>query len=241
MKAYLSILPALFAPALGHTIFTTLWVNGVSQGALNGVRYPTYDGPVTDVTSDSLICNGDPNPLVTPFSQTIIDVPAGATIEHEWHHTLTSTMATDDQDPIDPSHLGPIMVYLAKVPSALTTTVTGLSWFKIAEWGLQNGTWGTTQLWNLDGRFPATIPTCIEPGNYFLRAEIIALHAASTYPGAQFYLECAQINVVGSGTESPAGVAFPGAYAPTDPGITIDIYWPVVTNYTIPGPAVFTC
>jgi len=160
---------------------------------------------------------------------------------HEWHHTLTSTMATDSQDPIDPSHLGPVMVYLAKVPSALTTTVTGLQWFKIAEWGLQNGVWGTTQLWTDLGKFPATIPSCIEPGNYFLRAEIIALHAASTYPGAQFYMECAQINVTGGGTAQPATVSFPGAYSGTDPGITIDIYYPTVTNYTIPGPPVFTC
>ncbi|KZT41817.1 hypothetical protein SISSUDRAFT_1016925 [Sistotremastrum suecicum HHB10207 ss-3] len=237
----LSIIPLLASPAFAHTIFTTLWVNGVSQGALNGVRYPTYDGPVTDVTSTSLICNGPPNPLVTPYSQTVIDVPAGATILHEWHHTLTSQYGVDDQDPIDPGHLGPVMVYLAKVPSALTTDVTGLGWFKIAEWGLVNGTWGVTQLWNYEGKFPAVIPSCIEPGNYFLRAEIIALHAASSYPGAQFYMECAQINVTGGGTATPATVAFPGAYKSTDPGITIDIYYPPVTNYVVPGPDVFTC
>jgi cellulase len=53
MKTWLTILPALFTPALGHTIFTQLWVNGVGQGALNGIRYPTYDGPITDVTSES--------------------------------------------------------------------------------------------------------------------------------------------------------------------------------------------
>ncbi|KZT41821.1 hypothetical protein SISSUDRAFT_1126182 [Sistotremastrum suecicum HHB10207 ss-3] len=240
MKFALSLV-ALASPAFAHTIFTTLWVNGVSQGALNGVRYPSYDGPVTDVTSNSIICNGDPNPLITPFSKTVIDVPAGATIQHEWHHTLTSQFGSDNADPIDPGHLGPVIVYLAKVPDATQTSVTGLGWFKIAEWGLENGVWGVTQLWNLKGKFPAVIPSCIPSGNYFLRAEIIALHPASTYPGAQFYMECAQINVVGGGSVSPPTVSFPGAYHGSDPGITIDIYYPPVTNYTVPGPAVFTC
>jgi hypothetical protein len=35
-------------------------------------------------------------------------------------------------------------------------------------------------------------------------------------------------------------VAFPGAYSATDPGILIDIYYPLPTNYTFPGPAVWT-
>ena len=53
MKQVLVVLPLLFSTAFGHTIFTNLWVNGASQGALNGIRYPSYDGPVTDVTSKS--------------------------------------------------------------------------------------------------------------------------------------------------------------------------------------------
>lgn len=41
----------------------------------------------------------------------------------------------------------------------------------------------------------------------------IALHAASTYGGAQFYISCAQLNVVngGSGTPGPL-VSIPGVY-----------------------------
>jgi hypothetical protein len=27
----------------------------------------------------------------------------------------------------------------------------------------------------------------------------------------------------------------------SDPGVTISIYWPPITSYTIPGPPVFTC
>jgi len=239
----LALLAAFVASADAHTIFQRLYVNGVDQGYLNGVRYPTYDGPVTDVTSASIICNGAPNPLVTPYSQNVINVPAGATVGAQWDHVLQPNgwTSSDTADPIDPGHLGPVMAYMAKVPSALTTDVTGLSWFKIFEDGFDGTNWGVTRLYAKHGNQTFTIPSCLEPGNYFLRAEIIALHAASSYPGAQFYMECAQINVTGGGSTVPAGVSFPGAYKGTDPGVTIDIYYPPVTSYTIPGPAVFTC
>lgn len=193
------------------------------------------------MTSNSIICNGDPNPLVTPYSQTIINVAAGSTITHEWHHTLTSKGTGDSEDPIAASHKGPVMVYLAKVPSATQTSVTGLQWFKIAEDGLDaNGVWGVDRLIANGGKASATIPSCIPPGNYLLRAEIIALHSASSYPGAQFYMECAQINVTGGGSTSPATVSFPGAYKGSDPGITVSIYSGAKT-YTIPGPRPFSC
>ncbi|KAF7984313.1 hypothetical protein HWV62_15295 [Athelia sp. TMB] len=199
--------------------------------------------PSSLISSPDLICNGGINPYVTPLSQTIITVPAGSQFTAEWHHTLAGADPSDSQDPIDPSHKGPVITYLAKVPSALQTTVTGLQWFKIWEDGLiaANQTWGVDRLIANKGKVTFTIPSCIAPGNYFLRHEIIALHAASSYPGAQFYMECAQINITGGGSKVPATVSFPGAYHSTDPGVTVDIYWPLLTNYTIPGPPVFTC
>lgn len=85
-----------------------------------------------------------------------------------------------------------------------------------------------------------TIPECIEPGYYLVRHEIIALHAAYSYPGAQFYPGCHQLEITGSGSTAPSGlVSFPGAYAGTDAGITYDAY--KATEYTIPGPALFSC
>lgn len=70
-----------------------------------------------------------------------------------------------------------------------------------------------------------TIPSCLKAGYYLVRHEIIALHAAYSYPGAQFYPGCHQLNVTGSGTTTPSGlVAFPGAYQGTDAGITYDSY-----------------
>ena len=53
-------------------------------------------------------------------------------------------------------------------------------------------------------------------------------------------MECAQINITGGGSTSPATVSFPGAYKGSDPGITINIYQ-TLSGYTIPGPSVFSC
>lgn len=70
-----------------------------------------------------------------------------------------------------------------------------------------------------------TIPSCITPGYYLVRHEIIALHASYQYPGAQFYPGCHQLKVTGGGSKTPSGlVAFPGAYKGSDPGITYDAY-----------------
>ncbi|CAE6460929.1 unnamed protein product [Rhizoctonia solani] len=221
-QAIATIIALFSAQAAAHTIF--------QAGTATASMFEMSD------------CNGGPNPLVTPFDKTVIDVPAGATITHEWHHNLNGPEPSNPDDPIGLSHLGPVVVYLAKVPDATQESVTGLKWFKIAEDGLDsNGQWGVNRLINNGGKATAVVPKCIPSGHYFLRAEIIALHAAASYPGAQLYMGCAQINVTGGGSASPATVSLPGAYSPTDPGITISIYYPPLTNYIIPGPRPFTC
>jgi hypothetical protein len=82
------------------------------------------------------------------------------------------------------------------------------------------------------------IPTDIAPGDYLLRAEVIALHTASSLNQAQFYASCYQITVAGSGTATPSGVLFPGVYKNTDPGILVDIHQKMST-YVNPGPSVY--
>ncbi|KAF2125439.1 lytic polysaccharide monooxygenase [Dothidotthia symphoricarpi CBS 119687] len=237
---YTVVASTLLASASAHTIFTQLYVNGVGQGQTKGIRVPVRClWPITDVTSND---DCSPNPLNTPLPKDIINVKAGDKLTTEWHHTLTSTPETDSSDPIDSSHLGPIMIYLAKVDSALTTTVTGLKWFKVYEDGLDSsGVWAVTRLINNKGKMTFTLPSCIANGQYLLRAELIALHAASSYPGAQLYMECAQINVTGGGSAAPATVSFPGAYKGSDPGITFQLYYPKPTSYTIPGPRPLVC
>ncbi|KDQ53033.1 glycoside hydrolase family 61 protein [Jaapia argillacea MUCL 33604] len=239
MKLSIAAVVALAASVSAHSIFQAsleLYVNGVDQGHLTGIRVPDYDGPITDVTSNDLICNGGINPYHQPISQAIITVPAGASVTAEWHHTLNGADPTDPADPIDKSHKGPVISYLAKVTNATQTNVTGLKWFKIYQDGLNpsDQSWGVDRLIANKGKVTFTIPKCIPPGQYLLRHELIALHAASSYPGAQFYMECAQINITGGGSTSPATVSFPGAYQGTDPGIKINIYQ-TLSNYTVPG------
>lgn len=101
--------------------------------------------------------------------------------------------------------------------------------------------WGDAPLKIAGNAYEYTIPACLAAGSYIVRHEIIALHSAASYPGAQFYPSCHQVKVTGSGSSTgPANkVAFPGAYAASDPGVTYDMY--KASTYTIPGPALFTC
>jgi hypothetical protein len=224
--------------ARAHTIFASLEADGVNHGVSNGVRTPTYDGPQQDVTSQYIACNGPPNPTL-PTDQ-IIPVTAGSTVTAIWRHTLES----GPDDVMDASHLGPTLAYLKKVDDATSADGSGDGWFKIQEDGYDaaSDVWGTSKVIENAGRHDIKIPDCIEPGHYLLRAEMIALHAAGSYPGAQLYMECAQIEIKGSsGAKTPETHSIPGIYKGSDPGITISIYWPPVENYQIPGPDVFTC
>lgn len=204
--------PLLAATAVSaHTIFSSLEVGGVNHGVGNGVRVPSYNGPIEDVTSNSLACNGAPNPT-TPTS-TIINVNAGDTVSAIWRYMLSSTGSAPN-DVMDSTHKGPTLAYLKKVSNAATDSGVGGGWFKIQESGLDaSGVWGTTKVIEGQGRHNIKIPACIAPGQYLLRVEMIALHSAGSYPGAQFYQECAQINVIGgTGAKTPSTVSFPGAY-----------------------------
>lgn len=229
---------AALSAVSAHTIMTQLIANGKTNGVGVGIRVPSYDGPITDVTSQYMACNGGPNPT-TP-SSTVIDVTAGSTVQVYWRHTLDSTSS----DVIDASHKGPVMAYMKKVSDATSDSGIGGGWFKVSADGYDtsSGTWAVTKLIAAGGTQSIKIPSCIANGQYLLRGEIIALHSASSSGGAQFYMECAQINVTGgSGASSPATVSIPGTYSASDPGILINIYQSPQPAYTIPGPSVFTC
>ncbi|KAK0106121.1 hypothetical protein ONS95_004623 [Cadophora gregata] len=231
---YAFALSAVTAVASAHSIFQQIVAGGTEYGIGVGIRKPDYNGPINDVTSNDIACNGGPNPT-TPSNQ-IINVVAGETVKARWRHS--------DALVIDASHKGPVMAYLKKVNNALTDTGVGGGWFKIEEAGYNpsTGTWAVDDLIAANGYQNIRIPSCLPNGQYLLRAEIIALHGAGSPAGAQFYMECAQINVSGgSGTASPATVSLPGAYSANDPGILVSIYYPPLTSYTIPGPRPFVC
>jgi hypothetical protein len=121
MKLFTPLVLATAASA--HTIM--LSVNGGAVG--DGVRVPSYDGPINDVTSNDIVCNGGPNP--TAKTNTVITLQAGSTAKLTWRHTLTSGA----NDIIDSSHKGPVMAYLKKVSDAKTDTGIGGGWFKVSK------------------------------------------------------------------------------------------------------------
>ena len=86
------------------------------------------------------------------------------------------------------------------------------------------------------------IPRCIANGDYLIRFEQTGLHSASNTNGAQLYISCTQLRVTGgTGSYSPNLLSFPGAYSPNDPGLLINIYWPIPTQYISPGGPAMKC
>ncbi|SPO07177.1 related to endoglucanase B [Cephalotrichum gorgonifer] len=229
-----------------HAIFQQVSVNGADQGLLYGVRATYVNNPIENVNDAAFACNKN----LEAKDNNIISIPAGARVGARYQHLVGGPQGSNDPDnPIAASHKGPIMVYLAKVSNAATTGTTGLQWFKVAEDGLTGSTWAVDRLIANNGWHYFDMPTCVAPGDYLMRVELLALHSASTQGAAQFYMGCAQIRVSGSGSNTGAGntVSFPGAYSATDPGILVSIYDQTgqPTNggrsYAIPGPRPITC
>ncbi|KAF9050892.1 hypothetical protein BDZ89DRAFT_1032930, partial [Hymenopellis radicata] len=188
------------------------YVDGKSAGHLVVTRPPDYDGMVSATVALT----------PTPISTEVITVPAGSSVTAEWHHTLDGANAADSSDPIDASHK--VICYLEDGLNAADRS------------------WGVDRMIANDGKVTFTIPSCIEPG-YLLpaltRADCAArrelVHWRSTLREDAFSnTECAQIEIIGGGSTSLPTVSFPGAYAGSDPGITITIYQ-TLSDYTIPG------
>ncbi|KAH7099469.1 glycoside hydrolase [Auriculariales sp. MPI-PUGE-AT-0066] len=206
----------------GH--YTWPAVNGGTQW-LNVRKTNNYNSraPVTDVTSADFRCYTSE----TSATATTLTVAAGSTFTFNTDGTIY--------------HPGVANVYFAKVSNATTADGSGAVWFKVHQvTAVTNG--GTSITFPTDNvpSISFTIPKALPTGQYLVRIEHIALHSASSFGGAQFYIGCAQINVTGGGSGSPSPlVSIPGVYTGNEPGILINIYCNP-TTYTQPGPAVWT-
>ncbi|KAI0073774.1 glycoside hydrolase family 61 protein [Panus rudis PR-1116 ss-1] len=223
-------LACLIASVAAHATFQELWINGVDQGS-SCVRLPLSNSPVTDVTSPDIACNVNPTP-----TSGVCSANPGDQLTVEMHQQPGDRSCSNEA--IGGDHYGPINVYMAKVDDATSAVGSEANWFKVAEIGLPSNNpdyWGTEVLNDNCGHYTFTVPKDIAPGDYLVRAEVIALHVASTVGGAQFYMSCYQVKIGGSGTATPSAVKIPGAYSPQDPGILINIYTQLNT-YQIPGP-----
>jgi cellulase len=230
MKASIFALAAIAQLAAAHTTVYSIEVNGKTQGLGNVqggyIDSPPNNDPVKDVTSKAMECN-----VANIKASKSVAVNGGDEITVEWHHN--SADAGDDI--LDPSHKGPISVYLSKAGSSM-------SWTKIAEDGY-DGMWATDKM--IQGKYTGkkgqhkfTLPK-VAPGEYVIRPELIGLHEANRAGGAQFYQECIHVKVGGAGTVAlPAGVAIPGHVTAQTPGVLFDIYGGF-SSYPIPGPKVW--
>ena len=226
----------LLAKANAHGIVTGILAEGVyypgqshySTTPSAGWKADNGDnGFATSLTDSNIICHNN----AVPGTQ-YVAVTAGSSIELQW---------TSWPD----SHKGPMLDYLAPCGDDCTTVdKTALQFTKIDEAGLVDATsdpqvWASDKLIANNNTWVTTIPSSIAPGKYVLRHETIALHAAGDSNGAQAYPQCINLEVTGSGTNSlSSGTLGTELYTTTDAGILVNIYYPRLTAYDIPGPAV---
>jgi cellulase len=111
--------------------------------------------------------------------------------------------------------------------------VEDVNFFKIDElaYDPKTQTWGSDVLIKNGNSHTVTIPSDIKPGTYVIRHEIIALHGAmndnylTKVSGAQFYPNCAKVQITGEGTATPPGNKFPGTYIWDEPGILVNMFY----------------
>ncbi|EIM84462.1 glycoside hydrolase family 61 protein [Stereum hirsutum FP-91666 SS1] len=230
MKSAILAFLALAASVSAHYTFPSLVLGTTDTADWEYVRETNNfetQAPVTDVTSPDFRCY---DTATNPTAQTAT-VAAGSTLGIMSDGTIY--------------HPGVVNVYMAKAPAGQTAATfdgSGTVWFKVYEITAvtDGGSSISFPAQNLPG-VSFTVPENLPSGDYLVRMEAIALHTASTFGGAQFYLSCGQVTVTGGGSGTPGPlVAIPGVYTGNEPGILLNIYYPVPVNYTQPGPAVWS-
>jgi hypothetical protein len=149
--------------------------------------------PVTSVTDAKIRCNGGKS-----ATQSATAAP-GDTISAVWQQWTHSQ--------------GPIIVWMYKCSGAFSACDgSGANWFKIDEGGFSGdgvkvfldtekpSGWEIAKLVGGNKQWSSKVPTGLAPGNYLIRHELIALHQANS---PQFYPECAQLVITGSGSAQP--------------------------------------
>ncbi|KAF3901981.1 Endoglucanase-4 [Orbilia brochopaga] len=240
MKTTLIALLSAATTVLGHGYVQELEING--QRYTGSLPFQDqYKNPPPDRIVQAFWANG--NSFVDDVTSKDIACDKGATPAKLVAPASAGSEVTFFWTAWPESHKGPVITYLADCNGDCTTAVgSELNWFKIDEAGfLADGTWAAEKLIKNNNTWTVTLPSKIKNGQYLMRHEIIALHSAYDPKGAQFYPSCTNIEITGAtGENTPETVKFPGAYSVSDPGLLINIYYPAVTNYTIPGPALYT-
>ena len=170
--------------------------------------------PVTSCTDSKLRCNGG-----TSATESATAAP-GDTITAIWQQWTHSQ--------------GPVIDWMYKCSGAFSSCDgSGSGWFKIDEGGFHgDGTkvfldtetpsgWDIAKLVGGNKPWSSKVPANLAPGNYLVRHELIALHQANS---PQFYPECAQVVITGSGSAQPDSsykAAIPGYCNQNDANIKV--------------------
>ncbi|KAL1837890.1 hypothetical protein VTJ49DRAFT_3276 [Mycothermus thermophilus] len=223
----------------------------VTSYIIAGKNYPGYQGfspmnspnviqwqwndynPVTSATDPKLRCNGGRSATLAAEAAPGDEITA---IWQQWTHSQ-----------------GPILVWMYKCPGSFSSCDgSGAGWFKIDEAGFHGdgrtvfldterpSGWDIAKLVGGNKGWTSKIPQNLAPGNYLVRHELIALHQANA---PQWYPECAQVVIKGSGTKEPPAsykAAIPGYCNQNDPNIRVPINdHSIPQTYKVPGPPVW--
>ncbi|RDL39856.1 uncharacterized protein BP5553_04196 [Venustampulla echinocandica] len=234
----LTVALAALQTVAAHTVFTTLFVDGVDQGDGTCVRMPMTPSnatdPVNDLASSDMACGFDGTKGVARVCST----NRAAKLNFVFREYADASQP----GALDPIHKGPCAVYMKNVKSAINDPATGDGWFKIWDEGYDQTTsqWCTEKLMQNNGVLSAQIPDNLAGGYYLVRPELLALHQSDKNPpNPQFYLGCAQIFINSTATALPKDtVKIPGYTNISDPAVLFNIYT-LNLPYHTPGPGAY--
>ncbi|KAK4156057.1 glycosyl hydrolase family 61-domain-containing protein [Chaetomidium leptoderma] len=258
MKPYLAaLLSAMLTPgALGHQVHGMLLVNGTETPEWKYVRDvgPQFDDahnpypegnefpktpPQMDINHPDITCGRKAfdSAAKTETADVLAGLEVGFRVSWDGNGKYGVIW-----------HPGPAQIYLSRAPDDDLAQYRGDGdWFKIAYGGpVGNNEW---LLWGAH-EFNFTIPETTPPGKYLMRIEQWMPTHMLDY--SQWYVNCAQVNIIGPGGGTPTEFAkFPGTYDIHDPGLMIPTNQFVnggfvpddemrLLEYKAPGPAVWT-
>ncbi|KFH49022.1 Polysaccharide monooxygenase Cel61a-like protein [Hapsidospora chrysogenum ATCC 11550] len=244
---------ALAAQVAAHGYLQSITLDGVTYEGYNywnmenrdpnhiGWSHTTQnEGPEPDLSSPDFACRSGSEP-----AQSYGTVKAGGEATFVW------TSDDTDRNPEGWAHTGPIATYIARCPDDDCTSAdkTALQWVKIQEESVvegtanDKGTWATDVLRQTGGAYSATIPENLAAGKYVIRSELMALHRAHLGE-PEFYMQCSNIEVTGSGTDDlsgAGGVTASNLYSTSDDIFSFNLYnQNGETTWQVPGPPLYT-
>ncbi|ORY65043.1 glycosyl hydrolase family 61-domain-containing protein [Pseudomassariella vexata] len=238
-SVFMALAGPLAAMVDAHSIFSTLFVDDVSQGDATCVRMnPDSDqatAPVIDLASDDMACGFGGQTAV----EYTCPASAGSKLTFEWRLYADGSQSGS----IDANHKGPCAVYAKKVDNMATDSAAGAGWFKLWDEGYNEdtGKWCTENLIENNGLMSIVIPPGLPGGNYLFRPELLALHAVADLHQPQWYTGCAQIFVDSSNTEAlevpeEYSTSIPGYTTADNASLTLNIWTTFPLPYYVPGP-----